>query len=394
MFIFNLLKLLIRGQQSVAILYSVLVAGIAISVVVLCWLLALKSGFQNTVATVGHPQQLLLLKQGANNEAESFIEMGISHAMSQFSDIKRRADNSLMISPEIVALAEMTGNKGVQLTVLVRGVMVGTDDMRPAIHILQGRAVTPGSRELLIGARLAELLGQVKPGDTIELRQRPFRVAGIFSAAGSAFESELLADAAILVNALGLAGYQSVRLRVTDINSTLPAFRQQIARQANLRLDVLPEQQFFRQNAAILSSVFWLISNSVGILMTLAAALTAASGMLFLADKRRYIIGLFRASGFSRYHIGTALLLEGSLIAAVGLLVGVLLSLLLLDGSTVHLFNLQNHSQLVFSYQLKPVDMLLAALTALAACCSGALLAMWTNLTVAPCRLFRRGRNG
>ncbi len=380
---FKTLMVLVKGQNFSWSVYLVLIFGTAISVLVLCWLLALKAGFENAVQTTGRADQVVLLRLGANNELESFIDYKQAATASHLLPVRRYDNGRYMASMEVMALAEIPNVEGENLSVMVRGVYEGTDSLRSEYRLSEGRNFSPGNREVILGKNLARMLGNISVGSSIILRGTSWKVVGLFTTNGDAYESEIWSDAATLVNALKINGVQSIRLRLkdglskTDIEDAIRANRQ-------LRLSVFDEKEFFKRNAAQLSNALINIIIVIGSIMGLAAGLASANGMAFLSEKRHYIFGLLQAFGFKNFGVVLALLLEGTAVALVGAGSGIILAYFLVDDLSANVFNMQTFSQLTFEYQLRISDIVWAIIGSLISILLGAVLPIMRAIRTQP----------
>ena len=92
--------------------------------------------------------------------------------------------------PEAVVEIHAIVGTSLENAVLLKGVDLARDPELDFYVIRAGRGLEPGDppRRAMIGTRLADRLGAV-PGDTIQLRGRPFEVIGVFET-GSYTENE------------------------------------------------------------------------------------------------------------------------------------------------------------------------------------------------------------
>ena len=350
--------LVIKGQGPSWSVYVSLIVGTAVSVVVFCWLLALREGFLSASQSTGRPDQIVLLSHGARNEAESFVDFEQVTVATRLPAIQRDDNGLPMASPELMALAEVSDADGVALSVMVRGVFENTDALRSHWQLVEGTPPVPGKREVMLGHRLAKLLRRVAVGDDINIRGTPWKVTGIF-VSGDAYESEIWTDAPTLANALSMRGVQSVRIRLGQ-NFDRQDVIDSIDANTKLTLTAWLEPQFFARNTTQLSGAMLGVAVIIGSIMALAGGIAAFNGMTFLAARRSYVFGLLRSFGFKSRNIVIALLIEGTLIALLGIILGASSAYILVDDVTANVFNVQTYSQLVFEYELRGQHVLIA----------------------------------
>ena len=116
--------------------------------------------------------------------------------------------------------------------------------VRPEISIIDGRAFTPGLREVLVGRGALEEFQGVAIGDEVELRDSRWTVVGVFESDGDANESSLMADAATLLSAYQRTAVNSVTVRL-ESPAAFDEFKAALTTNPTLSVSVERESDFY-----------------------------------------------------------------------------------------------------------------------------------------------------
>lgn len=359
----DLLGLFVRAQRAQLFVYLVLALGTALSVFVVCWLLSLRQGFIQTAGATGRADQMLVLRRGASNEVESYVDYESVMRIEKHPMVDRDAQGRALASAEIYAIAEVRSVGQSALSVSVRGLGQAGIALRPEFRIVRGRAFAPGAREVVVGSSIARVLGGVDVGSELRLRDRAWLVVGVFDSGGEVYESEVWTDVSTLANAFGQGGLQSMTVRISD-PARRAAFAEAVRTDPSLNHVAMGEREYFSRNAvdfsATLSTLAWII----GAVMVLSACVASANSMLYLTQLRRYQIGVLRSIGFRSSDILRAVLAEGALLTCIGAALGWLAAWVVLDGRSVNTLNMQTLSQLAFRYSVDWHQAVVAAVVA------------------------------
>jgi MacB-like periplasmic core domain len=169
----------------------VAVLGIAGTVGVFIAMLALARGFHATLVTSGSPENALIRRAGASSELDGSVSLDQVRTLEDKPQVMREGGQP-MISPEALKV-------------------------RSNIHVVEGRFFTPGLAELVIGKNVASTYGGLEMGKPVNFGGGTWNVVGVFDAGGSAFDSEIWADARVLnqVYKRPADAVQSVTVRLT-----------------------------------------------------------------------------------------------------------------------------------------------------------------------------------
>src|SRR6185436_20979904 len=89
-------------------------------------------------------------------------------------------------------------------------------DMRPQVHIVQGRMFRPGSSEIIAGRGIAERFRGAGVGEHLRFGMRDWRVVGTFDADNSGFDSEIWGDVDQLMQSFRRITYSALVVRLAD----------------------------------------------------------------------------------------------------------------------------------------------------------------------------------
>src|SRR5689334_14619732 len=123
--------------------------GIAMVVAVFVMTMAIAQGFRGALVASGSNENAILLRKGATSENVSAVlksQLPLIQAMPQ---VARGSDGHPLASPELVVIISLPRKSdGNPANVPVRGVGPLAFEIRNSLKFVQGRAFTPGTREI------------------------------------------------------------------------------------------------------------------------------------------------------------------------------------------------------------------------------------------------------
>lgn len=188
-------------------------------------------------------------------------------------------------------------------------------------------SLTLGDGEVLVGAKLAALLG-IRPGEELSLEGEYFQVRALLRESGSSEDEQILMNlktAQIIFNApneinlIELAvdySLVSEEAMVAQLKAVLPGANVKSLRQETLRRDEMLTR-------------LTRFSLSVAVLILFAGTLVVFLTMSGSVRERTREIAVFRAIGFRKIHITKIIFLEGVLISLTAGLLGYTMGYLL-----------------------------------------------------------------
>lgn len=352
-FRYNLRNLLVRRLATL-----MTAGGVACVVAVFVIVLALAQGFRQSVESSGSPANAIIMRDGATSELSSAIDLEAYARVRALPGIAVATDGSPLASGEVVLVINhpKLGN-GEPTNVSARGVSANALAVRPDLEIVEGRAFTPGSSEIIVGKALSQRIQDCQLGGVIRQVNRDWKVVGIFSANDSAFESEIWGDVDVMRDAFRRRVFQSITVRL-DGAGGLDTLRARFADDPQLKtFQVKREDVYYEEQAGPLSEFITILGTIVTVVMSIGAIVGAANTMYAAVAHRRREIGTLLAIGFSPFSIFFSFLLECLLIALVGGAAGCLLALPI-DGVRTGTTNWQTFSEMAFPFEVTPGLML------------------------------------
>ena len=351
--VYNLRSVKERWSSSV-----VAVLGIAGTVAVFVAMLALARGFQVALTSSGLPENVKVQQVGADSEMTSSMEIGAVRVVED-APLVARAGSQPTVSAEVVVLANLplrgtTSDANVQ----VRGVSPRVLAVRNNVRLVQGRFFTPGLYELVIGRNAARSYEGLDLGKTVHIGPGQWTVVGVFDSGGSAFDSEIWADANIVNGAYQRPPgvYQSVTAKLRSADD-FKAFKTALERDPRAKLQASPEPEYYESQSQLVTTLIKVLGTIVAIVMGLGAILAALNTMYSAVSERSREIAVLRALGFQGGSIVLSFLAEAMIIAIIGGILGCIV-VLPVNGITTGTINWQTFSHLSFAFRITP-DLLL-----------------------------------
>ncbi len=246
---------------------------------------------------------------------------------------RRSVSPELYLGTEITLPSRRTPSLG-----LVRGVTPGVLLVRRTVELESG--AWPALSEVIVGRLAAAKLGvspqELAIGKSIEMESRTWRISGVFSAAGAAFESEIWCGLEELQQAMKRQDISLVALswgqgEPRELFANLDEFCQE---RKDLELQAMNEIDYYaslQKDYAPIMYLSWLV-----------VALIAGAGVLAgLNTMYGAVIGRIRelstlqTIGFSRRAILISLLQEGLLLAAAASLAATGLAITFINGASI-----------------------------------------------------------
>ena len=350
---YNLRSMVQRPVSAIATL-----VGVGLVVAILIGALALASGFQTALVATGSPDNVMVLRRGADSEISSGIGRDATDVIRALPDVATGADGRPLASPEVVVLInlERLGQPG-SSNVTVRGIEADALALRREIKIVEGRRFMPGSAEVIAGRRLGGRFVHCALGDHIRFGTREFNVVGRFTAGGSGFESEIWGENAVLMPVFRGDVFQSITFRMKN-PQRFPEIKRLLERDPRLHVDVRLERRYYEEQSQMMAVLMRVAGVFVTGIMAVGAVFGAMNTMFAAVNARNREIATLLALGFSPFAVLSSFLVESVLLALAGGVLGCLLALPI-NGITTSTTNFSTFSELAFAFRVTP-----AALTA------------------------------
>ncbi len=293
-------------------------------------------GLERSLALSGDPQTVIIFSLGMGKNLEySSIPLRTADLVSaSVPGIQQRFGNAY-VSGELY-LGTQVNLPGHEVSMgLVRGVTAPVLLVRRQVEIESGR--WPGPGQVLVGRLVSAKLGvsdnELAVGKTIHLEGRSWEISGLFSAGGSALESELWCRLDDLQQAMKRQDLSlvAVTLGPTGDFADLDLFCKE--RQA-LELQAMRETEYYaelQKDYGPVRLLAWLVV----VLVSVAGVFAGLNTMYGSVVGRIPELATLQTIGFVRRAIVISLIQEGVLLAAGASLLAAVIALLFVHGAAV-----------------------------------------------------------
>jgi putative ABC transport system permease protein len=324
--------------------------GIGLTVAVLVTSLALVAGLRSVFAGSGDARQVLVLRKGVDAELSSTVSTDAYQIITQLPGIAKTPDGQPMVSPEgltVINLPSVDNPDGMNVT--VRGMTSVGLSMR-TVSIPQGKMFQPGLRQVVVGESVARRYPDARIGKQIRFGKGLWDVVGVFTAGDSAANSEIWADLNQLRGDFEQQGGSSSLLIRLDSADRIAEFSKTISDDQRLGSSVISEKEYYAGMTKSGAPLEFL-GFAVAIIMAVGSAFAATNTMYAAVARRSREIGTLRAIGFGRGSILLSFMLESILLALLGGVVGVLITLPI-NGLTTGVGNFSTFSEVAFRFKI------------------------------------------
>ena len=354
----NILNLPKRVASSI-----VSIVGVLAVVLVFAAVLSMAKGFERTMVAAGSDDTAIVLRSGATAELNSGFSYEQTQIIANAPGVMKDGDRPLASAELYVVVDMKKKSNGVDANVPLRGVQATALDVRDNVKLVEGRMFETGKNEMVVGHAAAQEFRGLELGDTVHLARVDWSVVGIFDAGGSVSESEIWTDDRVLQDVYRRGNsYQSVRVRLESPGS-LETLKKALADDPRVDVDVMSEKEYYSTQAEPLSKFIRTLGYPITILMAIGAVFGALNSMYSSVSARGKEIATLRALGFGPFAVLFSTIVESTLLAIIGGLIGGAIAYLAFNGMRVSTLNGGNFSQVVFDFAVTP-DLILQGLVA------------------------------
>jgi putative ABC transport system permease protein len=329
---------------------------IGLVVAVFVAMLALATGFRAALAKTGSKDNIIVLRQGANDELSSGISRETARLIATFPHIAKDPAGVAMVSPEIYVLLNPDRKTGGIGNVVARGVDDRAFDVRKGVRIVAGRKFNSGASEVIIGRRIAERFVNMDVGDSLEFGGRKWAVVGHFASDGSGFESEVWGENEQFMPVFRGEVYQSVIFRLAP-GATLDEVKRAMETDPRMQVSVRDEQDFYTSQSGILSATLSIMAVFISAIMSIGAIFGAVNTMYAAVASRSPEIAVLLTLGFKPRSVLASFLAEAAVIALIGGVLGCVFALPI-NGLATSTTNWQSFSEVAFAFRVTPTLLL------------------------------------
>jgi ABC-type lipoprotein release transport system permease subunit len=345
--IYNVRSILQRPASTVMTAVSI---GLVVAVFVA--MLALATGFRAALAKTGSRDNVIVLRQGAQDELSSGLSRETARTIATFPHVAAGADGRPLVSPEIYVLLNPDRKTGGIGNVVARGVDDRAFDVRKGVQIVAGRKFNSGASEVIIGRRIAERFVNMDIGDSLEFGGRKWAVVGHFSSDGSGFESEVWGENEQFMPVFRGEVYQSVIFRLAP-GATLDEAKRAMESDPRIQVSVREEQDFYTSQSGILSTTLKIMAVFISAIMSIGAIFGAVNTMYAAVASRAPEIAVLLTLGFKPRSVLASFLSEAAVIALIGGVLGCVFALPI-NGIATSTTNWQSFSEVAFAFRVTP----------------------------------------
>ncbi len=327
------------------------ILGIGFTVSILVTMMALVHGLESTFVDTGHDNCLIVLRQGSQNESNSYFTRELFPTVRFLPGVARAAAGDPLAVGENIVIINQERLKGDSSNAIVRGTSEMGFTLRPEVRIVEGRRFRRGLREINVSRSLSKRFRDLALGDTIHFARSDWKVVGIFDAGGTAYDSEIWADYDEISNDWDRPSYSSILLQAESAEAAAQ-IRKKIADDQRINLQAIPQKKYYADQTS--SSVgIKTLGYFIAVVMGVGASFAAMNMMYGAVMSRSKEVATLRAIGFRRRHILASFMMESVLLGFAGGILGCLMALPL-HGISSGTANFQTFSEVLFNFQITP----------------------------------------
>jgi putative ABC transport system permease protein len=333
---------------------GVAIVGIAGVVVVLVSVLSIAAGFTAAMSGAGSPARALVMRSGADSEMTSGVSGPEADIIRQAPGIRRDGQTAAASAELYVIIDLPKRSTGTAANVPMRGIEPTTLAVRDNASIVEGRMLTFGTNEIVVGRAASGQFAGLSLGSTVTSGQNTWEVVGIFEADGGVNETEIWCDARVLQGAYRRGNtYQLVMARL-DASDSFDAFRDWLTANPQLNVQVRRETEYYAQQSRALNGLIRTVGFGIAALMGIGAVFGAILTMYTAVSTRSREIATLRALGFDASSVVVSVLVESLALAALGGAAGGLIAYAAFNGYQTSTMNFQTFSQVAFAFRVTP----------------------------------------
>jgi len=330
------------------------VFGIAGVVAVMVGVLSIAQGIVRTMESSASPENVIVLRSGADSEMMSIIMGDDARVISEGPGLARNESGALT-SPELFVIINLPKvGTGTDANVPLRGVTNTAPEVRSDFRIVAGRMFEWGLNEVIVGVGAQLEFEGLELNARIPVAQEEWPVVGVFELGGGLAETEIWVDASVLQPAYRRGNsYQSVYGRLESPGS-FQAFKDALTGDPRLNVKPMRESDYYESQSAMLYRLITGLGTLIAVIMGLGAIFGALNTMYTAISSRGRDIATLRALGFQSSPVVLSVLLESLLLALIGGLIGAGLAWWAFDGFRASTLNFSSFSQVAFAFDVSP----------------------------------------
>ena len=350
--------------------------GIALTVAVAVFIMALLAGLKKAFVSSGDPLNVLVIRKASQTELQSGVDRESYQTIKFLPGIAKDTSGEPLASPEVVVVIVIPrrDNTG-ETNVTVRGMSPIGFELRPNIKLVEGRWFNTGQREIVVSKSIRDRFRNASLGDELFFGKGKWKVVGVFDAGETAAGSELWADVNQMASDFERnSAFSSVLVHATDAVSA-QALKNRMNDDQRLALDAYKEPDYYAEQTKSGAPIQF-VGTVVAFVMAIGSCFAAMNTMYAAVAYRSREIATLRILGFSRPSIITSFVIESVLLALIGAVVGLIL-MAPFNGLTTGTANQVTFSETVFSVRITLSVIITAILFAVAMGLFGGIAPAW-----------------
>lgn len=342
--LFALLRMGFAGCPARLGLVLTIVIGVASAVGVLIAMLAMGVGARREAMGNVRPDRVIVRSLDAQSALSSDIPKDQAALIRQLPGIKHNTRGEPIAVPEVLVIIKARNRSdGSLMSFPLVGAGSGLANYMPELHLTRGRSFRPGQQELIASNKCVRQFAGFAVGEKRTMRGGGWPIVGNFDVGHTEGTCLVYGDADTVRSAFGRTTYSEIDVMIQSPQA-FDVLAAAIKANPPLRVQLVRQAQLVEQDNAQMNGILEFVSYFVGSIMALAATIGAANSLYAIVDSRRREFATLRAIGFDALPITASVLLEASLLALPGALLGALVSWLLVDnlaaspfGATFHM---------------------------------------------------------
>ncbi len=311
-------------------------AGLTTVIVLVLAVVGFIRGLERSLSVSGDRQTAIIFSLGMGENLEySSIPMRTSDLVpASIGGIQERFGQKY-VSPELYLGTQVGVGEKEPAMGLVRGVTRSALLVRRQVEIEEGD--WPETGEVILGRMAATKFGATEAeaaiGQSITFEGRSWRISGVFSAGGSAFESEAWCRLDELQQAMKRQDLSVVAVTMAPDGrfADLDLFCKE---RLDLELQAMPETEYYATLQKDYGPIRWL-AWLVVFLVSAAGVFAGLNTMYGSVVGRIQELSMLQTIGFVRRAVVVSLVQEGVLLAAGACLLAALIALVFVNGAAV-----------------------------------------------------------
>jgi putative ABC transport system permease protein len=319
-----------------------------------CILFGLVEGLEHSLKVSGDPLDLIVMRKGSVTETTGGFESSKADELLVLPGIAHDEAGQPIAAKELLNIPIAKRKNGTTTNIIVRGVEPASRVLRPDFKIVAGRDFVSGRSECIVSRKMSARFEGAQVGGTLQFGPKEiYKVVGVFTAGGSAAESEIWADLKDVEKNTGRDGSVScVQIRAGGISERNQLIKT-IDDSPRFKLAAMPEARYFETQSS--SGIFLKGAGTlIAVLLTFGAMFASANTMFAAVSARTREIGTLRALGFSQFDVLISFLGESILLCAMGGLAG-LLAMIPLNALTYETSDFNSFASVTVSFRFGPL---------------------------------------